>query len=47
MQEFNQRGNGNGWVGGIILNSVPSGIQLGCVNSPVFRVENHIGKLGF
>ena len=32
-------------MGGIILNLVPSAIQLGCVNSPVFRVENHIGKL--
>ena len=40
-------GNGNGWVGGIILNLVPSAIQLGCVNSPIFRVENHIGKLAF
>ena len=45
MQESNQRGNGNEWVGGIILNLVPSAIQLGCVNSPVFKVENHIGKL--
>jgi hypothetical protein len=34
-------------VGGIILNLVPSANQLGCVNSPVFRVENHIGKLVF
>jgi hypothetical protein len=38
-------GNGNGWVGGINLNLVPNAIQLACVNSPVFRVENHIGKL--
>ena len=30
-----------------MLNLVPSAIQLGCVNSPVFRVENHIGKLVF
>jgi hypothetical protein len=36
-----------GWLGGIILNLVPSDIQLGCVNSPVCRVENHIGKLVF
>ena len=35
------------WVRGIILNLVPSVIQLGCVNCPVFRVENHIGKLVF
>jgi hypothetical protein len=35
------------WVGGIILHLVPSAIQLGWVNSPVFRVENHIGKLVF
>jgi hypothetical protein len=34
-------------VGGIILNLVPSAIQLACVNSPVFRVENNIGKLVF
>jgi hypothetical protein len=34
-------------VGGIILYSVPSAIQLACVNSPVFRVENNIGKLMF
>jgi hypothetical protein len=34
-------------VGGIILNLVPSAIQLGCVNSPVFRVENNIRKLVF
>ena len=39
--------NGNGWVGGIILNLVPSAIQLACVNSPVFKVENNIGKLVF
>jgi hypothetical protein len=37
-------GNGNGWVGGIILNLVPSAIQLACVNSPVFGVENNIGN---
>ena len=36
-----------GWVGGIILNLVPSAIQLTCVNSPVSRVENNIGKLVF
>jgi hypothetical protein len=35
------------WVGGIILNLVPSSIQLTYVNSPLFRVENHIGKLVF
>ena len=29
-------GNGNGWVGGIILYLLPSAIQLACVNSPVF-----------
>jgi hypothetical protein len=34
-------GNRNGWVGGIILNLVSSAIQLGCVNSPVFKVENN------
>jgi hypothetical protein len=34
-------------VGGIILYLVPSAIQLACVNSPVFRVENNIGKLVF
>ena len=34
-------------MGGIILILVPSAIQLGCVNSPVFRVENNIGKLVF
>jgi hypothetical protein len=33
-------------VGSIILNLVASAIQLACVNSPVFRVENNIGKLG-
>jgi hypothetical protein len=43
----NGNGNGNGWVGGIILNLVPSAIQSGCVNSPVFGVENKIGKLVF
>jgi hypothetical protein len=35
------------WVGGIILSLVPSAIQLGCVNSSVFRVENYTGKLVF
>ena len=34
-------------MGGIILNLVPSDIQSGCVNSPVFRVENDIEKLVF
>ena len=34
-------------MGGIILDLVPSGNQLGCVNSPVCRVENYIGKLVF
>ena len=32
-------------MGSIILNLVPSAIQLACVNSPVCRVENNIGKL--
>ena len=32
--------------GGIILNIVPS-VRLACVNSPVFRVENSIGKIVF
>ena len=40
-------GNGNGWLGGIILNLFPSTIQLACVNSPDFRVVNNIGKLVF
>ena len=41
MQEFNQRGGMEmgGWV--------PSAIQLVCVNSPVFRVENNVGNLVF
>jgi HD-like signal output (HDOD) protein len=36
-----------GCVGGTILYLVLSAIQLACVNSPVFRVENNIGKLVF
>jgi hypothetical protein len=36
-----------GGVGGIILYFLPSAIQLACVNSPVFKVENNIGKLVF
>ena len=36
------------WVGGWhYLNLVSSAIQLACVNSPVFRVANNIGKLVF
>ena len=35
-------GNGNGWVGGIILYLLPSAIQLVSVNSPVFKIENNI-----
>jgi hypothetical protein len=44
---YSEGENGNGWVGGIMLNLVPSAIQLGCENSPVFKVENHMGKLVF
>ena len=40
-------GNGNGWVGGIMLYLLASAVQLACVNSPVFKVENNIGKLVF
>ena len=31
-----------GWVGGNILYLLPSAIQLACVNTPVFKVENNI-----
>ena len=34
-------------MSGIILNLAPGAIQLGCLNSPVFGVENHVGKLVF
>ena len=49
MQEFNQRGEMEigGWVGGNILYLLPSAIQLACVNTPVFKVENNIEKLVF
>ena len=42
MQEFNQRGEMEigGWVGVNILYLLPSAIQLACVNTPVFEVEN-------
>jgi hypothetical protein len=33
-----------GWVYGTILYFIPSAIQLACVNCPVFKVENNIGK---
>jgi hypothetical protein len=36
-----------GWVGGSILYLFPSAIQMACVNSPVFKIENNIGKLVF
>ena len=47
MQEFDQSEEMElgGSVGGIILNLGSSAIQLACVNSPVFGVENNIGKL--
>jgi hypothetical protein len=49
MQEFSQRGQMEmgGWVGGTILYFLSSAIQLACVNCPVFKVENNIGKLVF
>jgi hypothetical protein len=34
-------------VGGIILYLLPSVTQLAVVNSPVFKVENNVGKLVF
>ena len=36
-----------GWMGSTILYLVLCAIQLTCVNSSVFRVENNIGKLVF
>jgi hypothetical protein len=49
MQEFNQRGQTEmgRWVGGTILYFLSSDIQLACVNCPVFKVKNNIGKLVF
>jgi hypothetical protein len=46
MQEFNQREEMEmgGWVGGTILYFLSSAIQSACVNCPVFKVENNIGK---
>jgi len=34
-------------VGGINLYLLPSAIQLTCVNTPIFKVENNIEKLVF
>ena len=36
-----------GWLGGTILYFFPRAIQLACVNCPVFKVKNNIGKLAF
>ena len=36
-----------GWLGGTILYFFPNAIQLACVNCPVFKVKNNIGKLVF
>ena len=46
MQEFNQREKMEmgGCVDGTILYFLPSAIQLACVNCPVVKVENNIGK---
>jgi hypothetical protein len=35
------------WVNGTVLHFPPSAIQLACVNCPVFKVKNNIGKLVF
>jgi hypothetical protein len=47
MQKYNQRGKMEmgRWVGGPILYFHSIAIQLACVNCPVFKVENNIGKL--
>jgi hypothetical protein len=44
MQEFNQREQMEmgGWHYFVFLSSA---IQLACVNCPVFKVKNNIGKL--
>ena len=34
-------------MGGINLYLLPSAIQLTCVNTPIFKVENNIEKLVF